>query len=212
MIRNLNLFFKRVIDIFGSLLGIVILSPLFLIISMTIKFTSRGPIFFKQKRLGKKGKIFKIYKFRTMINGAEKIGTGVFTSGRDDRITKVGKFLRGTSLDELPQLFNIFLGTMSIVGPRPPVTYHPYVYEDYPDTFKDRFKMKPGITGYAQVVGRNTLTWEERFKYDLYYVEKFNIFLDFKIIIKTIFVFASKKQIFDTENKREGGVSDVSRK
>src|SRR5690625_3257727 len=125
--RNINLIFKRIIDILASLIGLVILSPLFIIISVAIKTTSKGPIFFKQSRLGRNGESFKIIKFRTMIVNAEKIGDGLTVkSENDDRITKVGKFLRSTSLDELPQFFNILLGQMSLVGPRPPVTYYPY--------------------------------------------------------------------------------------
>jgi lipopolysaccharide/colanic/teichoic acid biosynthesis glycosyltransferase len=180
-------------------------------LALTIKIDSKGPVFFRQERLGRNGKVFKIVKFRTMIKNAESVGTGVYTSNNDNRVTKVGKFLRGASLDELPQLFNILFGSMSIVGPRPPVKYHPYLYEDYPERFKDRFSMRPGITGYAQVIGRNTLTWSERFEYDLIYIQKFNLILDLKIIFKTFMVFNNKKEIFDTENKRERKDRDVKR-
>ena len=120
-------FFKRFYDILLSLLGIIISSPILIIIAITIKVSSKGPIIFKQNRLGKNGRVFSIYKFRTMVLNAENIGDGLKISTESDpRITKVGKFLRSTSLDELPQLFNVFLGSMSLVGPRPPVTYQPY--------------------------------------------------------------------------------------
>lgn len=197
-----NLVLKRLFDIFISFISIILFSPIFIIISVSIILDSKGSIIFKQKRLGKGGKEFNIYKFRTMIVDAENIGTGVFTSGSDIRVTKVGKFLRGTSLDELPQLFNVLLGNMSIVGPRPPVTYHPYKYSEYPAKYKTRFNVKPGITGYAQIIGRNTLSWEDRFKLDLKYIEKMNIFFDIYIIFKTVLVFTNKKEIFDIENKK----------
>lgn len=133
--RNINLTIKRLIDFFGSFIGVIIISPILIIIALLIKFTSKGPVFFKQERLGKDGKTFKILKFRTMVVNAEKIGDGLTVkSENDNRITKIGKFLRATSLDELPQLFNVILGQMSLVGPRPPVTYYPYDgYKNYPD-------------------------------------------------------------------------------
>src|SRR5699024_1422348 len=121
------------------------------------------------KRLGENGKKFEIYKFRTMIENAEKMGTGIFTSDEDPRITKVGHFLRKTSLDELPQIINIIKGEMSFVGPRPPVPYHPYKYDDYNEIQKKRFTVKPGVTGMAQVYGRNTLSWDERIEHDVKY-------------------------------------------
>ena len=136
--RELNLFIKRIIDILGSLIGMIILLPLFIIIAILIKLTSEGPVFFRQERLGKDGKVFKILKFRTMVVNAEKIGDGLkVKSENDSRITKIGRFLRATSLDELPQLWNVFIGQMSLVGPRPPATYFPYDgYENYPDWTK----------------------------------------------------------------------------
>ena len=121
--RELNLFIKRLIDLFGSLIGSIIISPILIIIALLIKLTSKGPVFFKQERLGKDGKTFKILKFRTMVVNAEKIGDGLFVKTElDNRITKIGKLLRATSLDELPQLWNVIVGDMSLVGPRPGVT------------------------------------------------------------------------------------------
>src|SRR6056297_4320157 len=142
--RELNLFIKRLIDFFGSFIGSIIISPVLIIIALLIKITSKGPIFFKQERLGKDGKTFKILKFRTMVVNAEKIGDGLFVkTEQDNRITKIGKLLRATSLDELPQLWNVIVGDMSLVGPRPPVPHHPYEYQKYPDWTKPRFEMKP---------------------------------------------------------------------
>ena len=193
--RQLNLFAKRLIDLLGSLTGLIILLPVFVIISILIKLTSKGPIFFTQERLGKNGKIFKIIKFRTMVVNAEKMGDRIAVKNEDDpRITKVGKFLRATSLDELPQLLNVLKGDMSLVGPRPSVPYHPYKYEDYNNFQKRRFEMRPGMTGLAQVSVRNSVPWDERIKLDVEYVEKFSILLDIKILFKTL------QKIFYGEN------------
>lgn len=202
--KKINLFVKRIIDFIGSLIGIILLFPLLIIIALVIKLTSNGPIFFKQERLGKNGRHFKIIKFRTMIENAEKIGDGLTVkSENDNRITSVGKFLRATSLDELPQLFNVLIGDMSLVGPRPPVTYYPYDgIDNYPRWAKKRFIMRPGVTGLAQVTVRNSVSWDERIAIDNKYVDSFNIWLDIKIIIKTIFkIFKSKEDIYGEDNK-----------
>lgn len=194
--KQINLFIKRLFDFLGSLIGIVILSPILLIISITIKFSSKGPVFFKQKRLGKNGKVFNIFKFRTMVTNAENIGDGLTVKNElDNRITGIGRFLRKLSLDELPQLFNVLLGNMSLVGPRPPVTYFPYDgYQNYPEWAKKRFLMKPGITGMAQVTVRNSVPWNDRIKVDNKYIDSFSLVLDFKILLLTI------KKIFSTDN------------
>ena len=194
--RKLNLFLKRLFDFWGSLLGLIILTPLFVVISILIKATSNGPVFFKQERLGKCGETFKIIKFRTMIVNAEKIGDGIkVKSENDKRITKTGRFLRATSLDELPQLINVLKGDMSLVGPRPPVPYHPYNgFENYPEWAKKRFLMRPGMTGLAQVTVRNSVSWDERIEIDNRYIESFNIWFDIKILFKTL------GKIFKAEN------------
>ena len=201
--RTLNLILKRLIDICGSLFGLVILSPLFIIIAISIKLTSEGPVIFKQERLGKNGRVFKIYKFRTMVVNAENIGDGLTVkSESDSRITKVGRILRKTSLDELPQLFNVLVGHMSLVGPRPPVTYHPYDgYNSYPNWAKKRFKMRPGITGLAQLTVRNSVTWDERIKVDNEYIDKFNIWLDIKILFMTIVKILNSESIYLKKEK-----------
>ncbi|WP_342470255.1 sugar transferase [Ureibacillus sp. FSL K6-3587] len=202
--RKINLIIKRLIDFFGSLLGLIILSPILIIIAILIKATSKGPVFFKQERLGKNGKVFKIIKFRTMVVNAEKIGSGLFLkSENDNRITKIGKFLRATSLDELPQLINVLLGQMSLVGPRPPVPYHPYKYEDYNEFQRKRFLMKPGMTGLAQVKVRNSVSWDERIRYDVEYIEKFNILFDFSILFKTFLKVVKPESIYLQDNAQK---------
>lgn len=194
----MNRILKRVFDIFASGLAIVLLSPILILFAILIKTDSKGPIIFKQKRLGKGGKVFNIFKFRTMIENAEKIGDGLSIKTEEDpRITKIGKFLRKFSIDELPQLFNVFIGDMSIVGPRPPVTYHPYNgIDNYPKWALKRFEMRPGITGLAQVKFRNSKTWDERFVVDVEYIDKFSIVLDFKIIFGTVFKVIKSKNIY----------------
>ena len=147
---------KRIIDIICSILGLIILIPFFLIIAIAIKIESKGPVVFKQKRIGKDGQVFEIYKFRSMVVGAEKMGTGVYSKKGDSRVTKVGKFIRATSIDELPQLLNILKGEMSFIGPRPVLTYHPWEYEEYTEEQKKRFLVRPGVTR----MGTNT--WEKR--------------------------------------------------
>jgi len=149
-----------------------------------------------QERLGKNGEVFKIYKFRTMVENAESKGSGIYTSKGDPRITKVGHFLRKTSLDELPQLLNVLKGDMSLVGPRPPVPYHPYKYNEYSDKQRKRFKVKPGITGFAQVSGRNKLSWDERIEFDVEYVENYSLFLDFKILFNTFLTVFKNNDIY----------------
>lgn len=186
--RKINLFLKRIMDILGSTIGLILLAIPFLIIAIKIKRDSPGPVFFKQERLGKDGVPFYIIKFRTMVVNAEHIGTGLkVKDDTDDRITKTGHFLRKTSLDELPQLINVWKGDMSLVGPRPPVTYHPYEgFENYPDEMKKRFDMRPGMTGLAQVEVRNSVSWDERIVYDVRYVEQFSIVLDIQLLLKTV--------------------------
>lgn len=191
---------KRLLDIILSVIGIVVLSPLLIIISICIKITSKGPVIFKQKRIGKDGKFFDIYKFRSMIVGAENMGTGVYSKKGDNRITKVGKVIRATSIDELPQLFNILKGEMSFIGPRPVLTYHPWKYEEYTEEQSKRFVVRPGITGWAQIHGRKDVEWHKRIELDVYYVENISFKLDLKIFFKTIYQVILMK---DNVNKGE---------
>lgn len=180
---------KRFFDLTFSLLGIIVLIPLFLVIALAVKMDSKGPVFFKQGRLGKLGRIFPIVKYRSMVVKAEFMGTGLFNYADDPRVTRVGRFLRNTSLDELPQLLNILKGEMSFVGPRPPVTYELGDYEDFDADLKRCFTMKPGVTGLAQINGRNELSRDEKTVFDLNYIasfQKWGILLDLKIILITI--------------------------
>ena len=201
--RVFNLFVKRLIDLLGSLIGMVIVFPIFINIALSVKLTSKGPIFFKQERLGKNGRVFKIIKFRTMVVNAEKMGDGLKVKNEsDNRITKVGKFLRATSLDELPQLWNVLVGDMSLVGPRPPVPYHPYKYEEYNDFQRKRFEMRPGITGLTQVTVRNSVSWDDRIRIDVEYIERFNLWLDIKILFRTVIKVIKSEDIYG-QNKKE---------
>lgn len=178
---------KRFLDVTASFLGLVLLSPLLLAVSMLIKIDSRGPVIFRQKRIGRNGKVFEIYKFRSMCVGAEKTGSGVYSGKGDARVTRIGKILRATSIDELPQLLNILKGEMSFVGPRPPLTYHPWKYEEYTDFQKRMFEVRPGITGWAQVNGRKDVEWHKRIELNVWYVDHMSLLLDIKILFKTIF-------------------------
>ena len=152
-------FIKRLLDIVLSVLGIVICCIPMLIIAIAIKIDSPGPVIFKQKRLGYKGKVYEIWKFRSMCVGAEQTGSGVYSGKGDARVTRVGNILRKTSLDELPQFFNTLVGSMSFVGPRPPMTYHPWSWEEYTDEQRRMFDVRPGMTGWAQVNGRTGVEW-----------------------------------------------------
>lgn len=177
---------KRFFDIVASALGLIILSPLMLIVAALIKIDSKGPVLFKQVRLGKDAREFEIYKFRSMCQGAEQMGTGQYSFAGDMRVTKVGKIIRATSIDELPQLINVLKGEMSIVGFRPPLTYHPWPIEEYTDEQKRMFEVRPGITGWAQVNGRKHTEWHERIRLNIYYVDHISLWLDIKIIFMTV--------------------------
>lgn len=196
---------KQTFDFLLSVLLLIFLSPIMIIIAVAIKLDSSGPVLFKQQRVGKDGMNFTILKFRTMVVNAEKMGTGLDSYVNDSRVTKVGKVLRSTSLDELPQLFNILKCDMSFVGPRPPVTYQPYEFENYPPLGKRRFQVKPGVTGYAQINGRNELSWDEKFKFDSFYVDNKSFWFDLKIFILTIFKVLKMEGNYDIEkdNKRK---------
>lgn len=184
MYRN---YIKRIIDVFISILGIVLLSPLLLITAMAIKIESRGPVIFKQNRLGRDGKEFQIYKFRSMCVNAENTGSKQYSFKNDPRVTKVGHIIRALSIDELPQFFNIIKGDMSLIGFRPPLTYHPWPIEQYTDEQKKMFSVRPGVTGWAQVHGRKGVQWDERIKMGVWYADNISFILDVKIIFMTIF-------------------------
>ena len=179
-------FLKRLFDIILSLLGLIILSPLLFIVAILVKLTSNGPILFKQERIGLHGKVFKILKFRSMCVGAEQQAGGVYSGKGDKRVTKIGKILRATSLDELPQLINVLKGNMSFIGPRPPLTYHPWRFEEYTEDQKRMFDVRPGITGWAQVHGRKEVEWHKRIELNVWYVDHVSLGLDIKIFFMTI--------------------------
>lgn len=199
----INKFFKRFFDIIVSLIGIIILGIFLIIISIIIKCTSEGPVFFKQIRVGQSGKEFKIFKFRTMVVNAESLGTQI-TIGKDKRITKIGHFLRKYKIDELPQLFNVFIGEMSFVGPRPEVPKYVAMYNE---TQRKVLSVRPGITDLAsiryrnenEILGRSKNADEaedmyineimpDKLKLNLEYIEKSNVFFDIYIIFKTIII------------------------
>lgn len=188
---------KRIIDFLFSLIILLILLPLFLVVAILIKLDSKGPVIFKQSRLGKDGNVFKVWKFRTMIDNAEKMGTGLTTAQNDPRITRVGKILRKASIDELPQLINVLKGDMSFIGPRPAPVHH---LKQYNENERQRLKVLPGITGWAQVNGRNILTWPERIEKDIWYVNNISFLLDLKIAFKTIKVVLLSEGVYSGRN------------
>lgn len=195
---------KRVMDIFLSLIGIILLLPVFLFISVIIKIEDyKGTVFFYQERVGKDGCIFNMYKFRSMVSNAEELKATllkeneadgpVFKMKNDPRITKIGRILRKTSLDELPQLFNVLIGDMSLVGPRPPL---PQEVEQYTDYENQRLSVVPGLTCYWQIGGRSNISFREWIELDLKYIRERNLWIDIKLIFKTVFVLFGSKNAY----------------
>lgn len=170
-----------------SLILCILLAPVLLIAAIAVKVDSKGSVIFKQERLGRGGRVFSIYKFRSMCVNAEHTGSGVYSGKNDARVTRVGKFLRASSIDELPQLWNILKGDMSFIGPRPPLTYHPWPIEEYTEEQRKMFLVRPGITGWAQINGRKGVEWHDRIKLSVWYVEHLSMWLDIKIFFATIF-------------------------
>ena len=192
-------FLKPLCDKLLALVLLVVLAVPMLIIALLIRLESEGPALFKQKRLGKGGKEFCIYKFRSMKQNAEKTGTGVYSEKGDPRVTKIGRIIRATSLDELPQLLNIIKGEMSWIGPRPPLTYHPWPVEQYtPEQFR-MFEVAPGISGWAQVNGRKAVEWNRRIEMNVWYVDHVSLWLDIKIAFMTVF-----KVLCNADNENAG--------
>lgn len=173
-------YIKRILDIISSLLAIIVLSPLLGVLTVIGAFEMKGNPFFTQERPGKDEKIFKLVKFRTMTNAKDKDGNLLSDA---DRLTKYGKFLRNTSLDELPELFNILKGDMSVIGPRPLLVKYLSRYNEHQHR---RHEVKPGLSGWAQVNGRNAISWEDKFNYDVEYVDNYSIVMDIKILFMTI--------------------------
>ncbi len=200
-----NLMLKRLFDLLVSALAVVVLIPFWIGISVAVKRDSEGPVLFKQERRTVDGKIFLMWKFRSMIPEAEKMGTGLFNYENDPRVTKVGRKLRDTSLDELPQLFNILKGDMSLVGPRPCVKDELGEFKTLNRKYKKRFAMKAGLTGLAQVNGRNDISWEEKVEFDDLYIDKFKnmgLLIDIQILIKSVVKVLKKEDIY--EDKLDG--------
>ncbi len=202
--------FKRFCDIVISLLGLIVLSPLMLVVAIAIKIESKGPVLFKQTRLGKGGREFQIYKFRSMCEGAENMGTGQYSFAGDMRVTKVGRFIRATSIDELPQFINILKGEMSLVGFRPPLTYHPWKLEEYTDEQMRMFEVRPGITGWAQVHGRKHTEWHERISLNVYYVDHMSLLLDIKILFLTVFKVLKNEDNENVTVTVQGTAADIN--
>lgn len=211
--RNFQLIVKRTFDIVVSAMMIVVFTiiPVFIVVPILVKLSSKGPAVFVQERMGKDQKVFKIFKFRTMklppegtysVDGKLYKPNGELLEPSSTRITKIGAFLRKTSLDEFMQLFNVLNGTMSFVGPRPTL---PYQVENYTDEQKRRFDVRPGVTGWAQVNGRNGLTWTEKIQFDLEYVDNFSLWMDIKILFKTVAVVFKKEEI---EFTKEDSITD----
>ena len=197
--RKFRLCVKRAFDICSSfaLMMALIVIPVLIVIPIMIKLTSKGPAVFTQERVGKDGKVFKMYKFRTMLIPEESYDKEGNQLKPAQRITKVGRFLRKTSLDELMQLFNVMNGTMSVIGPRPTL---PYQVKNYTEDQKRRHEMRPGITGLAQINGRNDLSWTEKIEYDITYIDNFSLWLDIKILFKSVLTVLKKDGIEFTKN------------
>lgn len=197
---------KRIADIIIAIGGILCFSPILVVTALLIKIDSPGPVFFLQQRIGKNGQTFWMIKFRSMCMGAEHTGSGVYSGKNDFRVTRVGKFIRATSIDELPQLFNILRGDMSLIGPRPPLTYHPWTIDKYTDEQLHMFDVRPGITGWAQVNGRKGVEWNKRIELNVWYVRNLSFVLDLKIFFLT-FVKVLKNE--DNENVEKTVLSSV---
>jgi len=196
---------KRPLDITIALIALLVVSPLLFLIALSVKLGDGGDIFFKQRRLGFELREFTMVKFRTMEPEAESKGTGLFSYAEDPRITRVGRYLRASSLDELPQLWNVLRGDMSIVGPRPPVTYELGDLGNLGSEYGPRFLVRPGITGLAQISGRNDLCWSEKVKLDTQYVNlyaKWGIWIDILIMLKTIWVVVLMKDVVEKDPNR----------
>ena len=194
-----KIFFKPLLDFILSLLGLIISSPLFLIVIIALLFANKGKVFFLQNRPGKNGKIFKIIKFRTMNNKRDAHGNLLPDV---ERLTKIGKLVRKTSLDEIPQLINVLLGNMSLIGPRPLLPEYLPLYNDFQ---KKRHLIKPGITGWAQINGRNAVEWEKKFMFDVWYVENLSFLLDLQIMFLTL------KKVLKLEGvNREGEATNIA--
>lgn len=191
---------KRIIDLAIAIPFFCVVVIPMLITALFIKLDSKGPVLFKQDRIGKDGKVFKMLKFRSMVQNAEHTGSGVYSGKGDARVTRVGKIIRATSIDELPQLINVLRGEMSLIGPRAPLTYHPWPIEEYTEEQLHMFDVRPGFSGWAQIHGRKDVEWNHRIELNVWYVRHVRFSLDAKIFLMTIFKVLS---FADNENKGE---------
>jgi lipopolysaccharide/colanic/teichoic acid biosynthesis glycosyltransferase len=196
---------KRAMDLLIACLAAVVVLPLMAVIAVVIRLDSRGPALLRQTRVGRDGEDFELLKFRTMVVGAHTMGSGWLIAERDPRITRVGHFLRRWSLDELPQLFNVLRGDMSIIGPRPTLRYQ---VDQYTDFQRRRLEVRPGITGWAQVQGRNDLSWPARIELDVHYVEHRSLRLDLEILRRTVRVLATPSGIYNEARGDWGETTD----
>lgn len=204
---------KRTLDFVLALLGLLILWPILLLAMLAIVIEDPGPALFRQKRLGYHGREFTMLKLRSMRVNSEHTGSGVYSGSNDPRVTKVGKFLRKTSIDELPQLINLLRGDMSLIGPRPPLTYHPWPIDQYSPEQRRMFDVRPGITGWAQTHGRKDVEWHKRIELNVWYVDHLSFRLDVKIFFLTFFkVFSNADNVNTGETlKREDSSSAEQR-
>lgn len=211
---SFNKFLKRTFDIVVCSVALVCLSPIWLIIAVAIKCDSKGPVLFTQDRRTKNGRLFKMYKFRSMVTGAESMGAGLFNYENDPRVTRVGRFLRNSSLDELPQLYNVVKGDISLVGPRPCVSYELGEFETLNKKYKKRFEVAGGITGLAQIKGRNENSWDEKVMYDNLYIDEFKkqgVWLDIKILFGTVAKVFKKQDIYEEKQDESMDDADAAR-
>ena len=192
---------KRVIDCAIAVPALLVAAIPMALIAIAVKLDSPGPVFFRQQRLGRDGRIFDMLKFRSMCLNAEHTGSGVYSEKGDKRVTRVGRFLRATSLDELPQLINILRGDMALIGPRPPLTYHPWPLEEYTTEQRRMFEVRPGMTGWAQINGRKAVEWHRRIELNVWYVDHVSFLLDVKIFFLTIM------KVLRNENNVNQGVT-----
>ena len=207
---SVNRFLKRFFDIVLCLTALILLIPIWLVIAIAIVCDSKGPVLFAQDRRTKNGRIFKMYKFRSMVVNAESMGAGLFNYENDPRVTRVGRLLRNTSLDELPQLWNVVKGDLSLVGPRPCVSYELGDFDTLNKKYKKRFSVRGGITGLAQIKGRNENSWDEKVTYDNLYIDQFKkqgVWLDVKILAGTVAKVFKRQDIY--EEKGDASMNDA---
>lgn len=206
----INLAIKRLFDIVSSFIVLILLLPIWIIVPIAVRLDSKGPVFFKQKRLTKNSRVFEMYKFRSMVVDADQMDAGLFNYENDPRVTKVGRFLRNSSIDEIPQLMNILKGDMSVIGPRPSVVNELGDYETLNKKYKKRFSMKAGLTGLAQVKGRNDISWDEKVTFDNQYIDlfqKYGVLIDIKLIFLSVVKVFKKDEI--CEAKANDDLSDA---